>query len=61
MLRIAFPIFALAVALMLAVLFASIAHDGLGIPRATIRANALTGAAFMSLVLALGAILKRNR
>jgi hypothetical protein len=58
--RILAAIVAFAGAIILAALFASIGHEGLGISRATIRADALAGAAFMCAAVACGAFLRRK-
>jgi hypothetical protein len=60
MVRIVVPILALGAAAMTAAVFGAIAHDGLGIARATIRGDALVGAAFICSALATRALLKRD-
>jgi hypothetical protein len=45
--RYLFPLFAFGLAVIAAILMATVAHDGLGVPRATIRTDALAAAAFI--------------
>jgi hypothetical protein len=58
--RLVLPISALAASVMLAVLSGSIAHDGFGIPRHIIRANALASAISICIAVACGALLRRR-
>ena len=49
--RFVISISAVGAAVVLAVLLGTIAHDGLGIPRGTIRLDALVGATFLGICL----------
>ena len=58
--RFVVPVLVLGAAAMAATVFGTIVHDGLGIARATIRADALAGVALIGSALATRAFLKRN-
>ena len=60
MVRFVVPVLALGAAVMAATVFGTIVHDGLGIVRATIRADALAGVALFGSALATRAFLKWN-
>lgn len=57
MARIVVPILALGAAVVAAAVFGTIVHDGLGIGRSTIRADALAGVALIGSALATRALL----
>ena len=59
MARLVTLIFAFGAAVMAAILLATIAHNDLGIARATIRVGALASAAFVGAALASGGLLRR--
>ena len=61
MARIVVPILVLGAAVVAATIFGTIVHDGLGIARATIRVDALTGAALIGSALATRVLLNRNK
>jgi hypothetical protein len=55
------PVLAIVAAIVAVGLLGIVAHYGLGIARGTIRADALGSAALIGVVLAGGALLKRNK
>ncbi len=59
--RVIIPILLLLTAPVVAFLFATVAHNDLGIASGTIRTDALSSAGFLFIVLAFGNLLKRNR
>jgi hypothetical protein len=59
--RIIVPFLALGAAIMAATIFGTIAHNGLGIARATIRADALAGVALIGFALATRTFLSRDK
>jgi hypothetical protein len=61
MARIVVSILALGAAVMAATVFGTIVHDGFGIARATIRADALVGVALIGSALATRALLNRDK
>jgi Na+-driven multidrug efflux pump len=61
MVRAVVPILALGAAAMAATVLGSLAHDGLGIHRDTIRIDALAIAAFIGFALAGSTLLSRNK
>ena len=61
MVRVVIPILALGAAVMAATVLGSLAHDGLGIHRDTIRIDALVSAAFIGFALAGSTLLKRKK
>ena len=61
MVRVVIPILALGAAVMAATVLGSLAHDGLGIHRDTIRIDALVSAAFIGFALAGSNLLRRNK
>jgi hypothetical protein len=58
--RFAVPVLAIVAAVMAAVTIAIVAHVGLGVPRATIRVDAIAGVAFVGVAMATRIFLKRN-
>jgi len=61
MARFIVPVLAIVAAIVAAGLLGIVGHYGLGIARGTIRADALASAALIGVVLAGGALLKRNK
>jgi hypothetical protein len=59
--RVVIPILSLMMAAAVAAIFATIAHDGLGIASGTIRRDALSSAGFILGILAFGYLLRLNR
>ena len=59
--RVVIPILSLMMAAAVAAIFATIAHDGLGIASGTIRRDALSSAGFILGILALGIGKRRKR
>jgi hypothetical protein len=56
-----FLIFAILAAALAATLFGTVVHDGLGVPRATIRADALLAIALIGSALATRALMNRGK
>jgi hypothetical protein len=61
MIRFIVPIFVLGTAVMVATILVVVAHFGLGIPRSTIRTDALVGIIFVGIALAGSTLLKRDK
>jgi hypothetical protein len=56
-----FLIFVLLAAALAATVFGTLVHDGLGVPRATIRADALIAVALIGSALATSALVRRGK